>query len=90
VDFGVPGMLLLLAAVGSTFLATWRARRAGHQGIVLVACEAVAVGMLTGAMFSDRLWSKSFWLVWILSTWAVYCEKPFEKDAGSSAPAVRR
>jgi hypothetical protein len=39
-----------------------------------VACEGIAVGMMAGALFSDRLWSKSFWLLWILLAWTISSE----------------
>jgi O-antigen ligase len=71
VEVGIPGLVLLLVAVASGFLAMRRIARAGHRDILVVACEAVLVAMLTGILFGDRLWTKSFWLAWILLPWAV-------------------
>jgi O-antigen ligase len=89
IDLGIPGMVLLLAALGSGFLAVQRARSAGHRSITLVACEAVGVGMLIGGLFADRLWSKSFWLLWILLTWAISSEGRPDEDGESTASATR-
>jgi O-antigen ligase len=75
VELGVIGLALMLAAVASHFLAVWRARRAGHGGLALAATEAAAFGMLSGAMFGDRVWTKTIWLTWTLLTWAIYCER---------------
>jgi O-antigen ligase len=75
VDLGIVGLILLLAALGSHFVAAWRARKAGHGGVVLSALEAGSFGMLTSVTFADLLWAKIFWLVWILLTWAAYCER---------------
>jgi O-antigen ligase len=85
VDLGIPGVLLVLAAVGSGFLAIQRARKAGHRSITLTACEAIGVGMLAGAIFSDRLWAKSFWLLWILLAWTVSSETRAAEQERSSA-----
>jgi O-antigen ligase len=74
VDLGIIGLILMLAALGSHFVAAWRARKTGQGGVVLTALEAGSFGMLTSVMFGDMLWTKVFWLVWILLIWATYCE----------------
>jgi O-antigen ligase len=75
VDFGIPGVALMFAAIGSGLLAVQRIKRAGHGGIALSGLEAACIGTLASGMFGDTLWTKSFWLVWILLTWAMYVEK---------------
>jgi hypothetical protein len=62
--------VLLLTAIAGHFLAMRGIWRGSTAGIVLSAVEAGAIGVLAGAFFADRLVSKSFWLVWILLTWA--------------------
>jgi O-antigen ligase len=74
VELGIPGVVLLLAAIAGGLFALWRLRRSGHHSITLAVCEAIAIGMLVSAMFGDRLWSKSFWLLWILLNWSVSVE----------------
>jgi len=74
-DLGVPGLAMMLAAMVSGLLAVWRARSAGHSSIVLSALEAASIGTLASCMFGDILWTKMFWMAWILLTWAIYSEK---------------
>jgi O-antigen ligase len=71
VELGIPGLVLLLAALG-TYLWTLRKATRENAGVLLPAIEAAAFGILAGAFFADRLWSKSFWLLWILVTWAIH------------------
>jgi O-antigen ligase len=75
VEFGIPGIALMLAAIAGSFLAVQRIRKAGHGSIALSGLEAACIGMLASSMFGDTLWTKSFWLAWILLTWATYVEK---------------
>lgn len=70
VELGVVGLALMLAAVAGHFLAARGIRRVSQEGVVLSAIEAVCFSMLAGAFFGDRIAIKSFWLVWILLTWA--------------------
>ncbi len=88
VELGIIGLALMLAALASHLLAVQRARGAGHGGIVLAALEAACFGMLVLGIFGDQLWRKTFWLAWILLTWAIYCER--EQDQPSDAPAFER
>jgi hypothetical protein len=81
-------MVLMVGAVASGFLAIRRARRAANPSVILVACEAVGVGMLMGAMFADRLWTKSFWLLWVVLAWTISSERrAAEEGRSGSTPA---
>jgi hypothetical protein len=75
---------MMLAAMISGLLAVWGARAAGQGGIVLVALEAACVGALMSCVFGDVLFTKSFWLGWILLTWAIYSEKTSDDTSGAS------
>jgi O-antigen ligase len=88
VELGIIGLVLLLGGVCAHLLAAQWARRAGGGGIVLAAIEAACVGNLVAAFFADRFWTKTFWLAWVLLTWAVYCERP--SDEAADAPVVQR
>lgn len=67
VELGVLGITLLLGAVFS-HLRDVRRRQppaiASPEPLV-VACEAMAIGMLIASFFLGMLWEKSFWIVWI-------------------------
>jgi O-antigen ligase len=71
VELGIVGLVLLLIAIAGPFMAMRGIRRNSTAGVVLSAIEAGAIGVMAGAFFADRLVSKSFWLVWILLTWAI-------------------
>jgi O-antigen ligase len=71
VELGIPGLVLVLAALGTYLWALRKATR-GNPGVLLPAIEAATFGILAGTFFADRLWSKSFWLLWILVTWAIH------------------
>jgi O-antigen ligase len=71
VELGVPGIVLLSAALASHLLVIRTVSRAALGGALLPALEAACFGMLAGAFFADRLWVKYFWLPWILLVWAV-------------------
>jgi O-antigen ligase len=75
IELGVVGLVLMLAAMSSEFLAARRARRAGHRGVVFAAVEAACVGTLASNLFADYMWTKSFWLVWILLTWTILADR---------------
>jgi O-antigen ligase len=87
-DLGVPGLAMMLAAMVSGLLALWRARSAGHSSIVLSALEAAYIGTLALCVFGDILWTKTFWMAWILLTWAIYSEK--RADVTSDVVVPRR
>jgi O-antigen ligase len=80
IDLGVPGLAMMLAAIASSLLAVWRFRSAGHDSIV--ACIAT----LMAGMLGDILWTKSFWLAWILLTWAMSSEKRADDTADTFVP----
>jgi O-antigen ligase len=71
VELGIVGLVLMLAAIAGHLLAVRGIRRKSLEGIVLSAIEAGSIGVLAGAFFADRVASKSFWLIWILLTWAI-------------------
>jgi len=64
--------LLILAALGGHFAAARMARKAGRNTVALAALEAACVGMLVVSMFGDEVWTKQFWLPFILLMWAAY------------------
>jgi O-antigen ligase len=77
VDFGIVGFLLMLAAVTSHLLALRRFKPASSQAATRVlALECACWGMLIAAFFGDPLWSKPFWLIWMLSLMAIRFEMP--------------
>jgi O-antigen ligase len=84
IDLGIPGLAMMLAAIASGLLAVRRARSAGHGSIALSALEAGCIGTLMGCMFGDIVWTKLFWLAWILLTWAMYSAE----RAGDTSDAV--
>lgn len=72
VELGLPGLLLILAALGGHFAGARMARKAGRDTVALAALEAACVGMLVVSMFGDEVWTKQFWLPFILLMWAAY------------------
>jgi len=72
VELGLPGLLLILAALGGHFAGARMARKAGRNTVALAALEAACVGMLVVSMFGDEVWTKQFWLPFILLMWAAY------------------
>jgi hypothetical protein len=38
---------------------------------------------MASAFFGDRLWSKIFWIPWILLTWAVYIARDTQRARGA-------
>jgi O-antigen ligase len=85
-ELGIVGLTLLLAAIATSLLAVRRARSAGHGSVALSALEAVCIGTLIGGMFGDSLWTKSFWQVWILLTWATYSETRSDNTSDAFMP----
>jgi O-antigen ligase len=72
VELGIVGLVLILGALVSHLWAVHRTRAQGADQVMLGAIEGACLGMLVIAFFGDILWSKGFWLVWILLTWATY------------------
>jgi O-antigen ligase len=71
VELGILGLALMLAALASHLLAARGIKATSMEGVILAAIVAACFGALVGAFFADRLWSKHFWLPWILLTWAI-------------------
>jgi O-antigen ligase len=84
VDLGIPGLAMMLAAIGSGLYAVWKIRRAAPLSTALTVLEATCIGTLTSGMFFDILFTKSFWLVWILLTWAM-CSAGRSDDASPAS-----
>lgn len=74
VELGIVGLILILAAVGTHIWAAHRSRPQGTDDAMLSAIEAAGIGILVIAFFADMLWSKDFWLPWILLTWSTCTE----------------
>ena len=72
VELGLPGLCLILVAVGAHFVVARVARKTGRDSVTLAALEAACAGMLVVSMFGDELWTKQFWLPFILLMWAAY------------------
>jgi O-antigen ligase len=83
VELGIVGLVLMLAALASHFLAARAVRRTGLEGLLLSAIEAACVGVLAGAFFADRFGSKSFWVPFILLTWAIRNVRDSQQGPGS-------
>jgi O-antigen ligase len=79
VELGVFGLALLLGVIAGHLLVLRRARKEGRGGFPAIALEAACLGVLTFSMFGDEVWTKPFWLPWVLLTWATYFrEEPYE------------
>ena len=74
--------VLMLAALFEHFLAARRARIAGRDGTILTAAEAACFGIVTTAFFGDTLWTKPFWLAWMILIWSI-------NSGGSDRSSVR-
>ncbi len=68
VESGIIGLVLF----GWAILSHWRCavRRdvlsTGAPRFRIIACEAAACGMLVASFFLGTLWTKAFWMVWIM------------------------
>jgi O-antigen ligase len=67
VEYGIVGMLFLIAAVRSHLKAFHLSDRNSLASARLVAFEAACWGMLIAGFTLDVLWRKAFWLAWALS-----------------------
>jgi O-antigen ligase len=85
VELGIIGLVLMLAALASHFLAARGLRRFGLDGVLVSAIEAGCVGIMAVSFFGERLWTKVFWVPWILLVWAVYVARDTER--ARSAPS---
>ena len=88
VELGVLGLVLILAVLAGHLFALRRARKAGRAGLAAAALEAACFAALALSMFGDEVWTKQFWLPWILLTWATYF--PRELHEVSNTHAVPR
>jgi O-antigen ligase len=70
VESGVVGLVFLLAAVVSHLRIVKRPNEGMSQAVLPAVCEAACFGFLVVAFFGDPLWTKAFWLPWILTVWA--------------------
>jgi O-antigen ligase len=70
VESGIIGFLLFVFVAGSQMRYALRrdASSSGPQRFRLIACEAAACGVLVASFFLGLLWTKAFWIVWILLT----------------------
>jgi O-antigen ligase len=72
VELGIVGVVLLVAAVSCHL---FQARRIGRlinaTAVATRAAEAACYGVLVSVFFGDYLWTKYFWLPWILLAWGV-------------------
>jgi O-antigen ligase len=82
VELGVVGLMLLLAAIACQLWAARRARNSDPAIFVVRSVEAACYGLLATAFFSNILWTKFFWLPWILLAWGV-------QQRDSSEPRMR-
>ncbi len=72
VEFGIVGIALFLKAVAADLLRKpiHRAKGSAPRNVWWVACEASGWSIVTFAMFGNLLWEKSFWLIWIMLSFA--------------------
>ncbi|HJZ72627.1 MAG TPA: O-antigen ligase family protein [Vicinamibacterales bacterium] len=70
IELGVVGVVLLVLAVFS-HLRMARASTSSMPGAAFAAAiEAACFGAVVTACFGDDLWTKTFWLPWILAVWS--------------------
>jgi O-antigen ligase len=71
VESGVVGLVFLLAAVVGHLRTGKRGNESMSEAAFPAVIEAACFGFLVVAFFSgDMLWTKAFWLPWILTVWA--------------------
>lgn len=75
VELGLPGLLLLLAALRNHLRAFREQRKAWAVSYRIVAFEAACWAMLVAGLSLDLLWRKGFWLVWALPVLALRSER---------------
>jgi hypothetical protein len=68
VESGVIGFLLFVFVIGSHLKRAMRrdSLSTGGDRFRLIACEAAACGMLMASFFLGLLWTKPFWIAWVL------------------------
>jgi O-antigen ligase len=92
-ETGVVGLVLFLVCVFSQLRRLARAsNEQKHRNYMLIAGEAACYGLLVHGLAANILWSKHFWLAWILATifvrsdWVTRpaAEKSESSEAGES------
>lgn len=85
VESGIIGLLLFgWAIVSHSRIASRRdALSTGAPRFRLIACEAAAWGMLVASFFLGTLWTKAFWMVWVL---LIVCSRAPRVDLLPIAP----
>lgn len=87
VELGVPGLILLLAAMRSHLRNAKRVlqARADQFSAPILICHAACWSVVVGGFFLDILWRKPFWLVWTFLMLALQFRKEsIEKMLGRS------
>jgi O-antigen ligase len=88
VELGILGVVLMVMALVAHFGSVRRLRARLHSvPIPVVGLESACWGMLTFALSGDILWSKAFWLSWMLLLMAV---KSSEKVLGGTNGGIAR
>jgi O-antigen ligase len=72
VEFGILGILALIAAVRSHLREFSRPVRTCLAPARVIALEAACWGMLVAGSVQDMLWRKAFWFVWALPVIAIH------------------
>jgi O-antigen ligase len=72
VEFGILGIVLLIAAVVSQLRAL-KASNTVLNMVQVVSFEAACYGILVAGFTLDVLWRKAFWLIWAMSAIAGHC-----------------
>jgi O-antigen ligase len=85
VELGAIGCLLFACALISPlrYASRREAFSTGSMRFRLISCEAAAYGMLVAAFFLGLLWTKAFWIVWIM---LAICSRAPRMDASEITP----
>jgi O-antigen ligase len=88
VELGIVGFLLLLVGLVAHLRSVQRLRSVtGKIPVQVVGFEAACWAMLVFSFFVDQLWSKSFWLDWMLLLMAVrVAEKSHNAPSAKISP----
>jgi O-antigen ligase len=89
VELGVIGLALMLAAIGAQLVDARAARKTGLYSVTLAAAEAGCIGLLTTAIFGDIVWTKVFWVAWVLLTWSTSSERRLPEVSEARLPVSR-
>jgi len=85
VEEGIIGLSLLLITIRAQFRLLSKSRkRFSDSTAMLVACEAGFYSILVAGVFGNILWDKTFWLAWVLLTFAIMLQaNSVPKHAGA-------